>query len=94
MSWFTSLFGGKSAATPSERQGAPVEYKGFVIRPAPYSENGQFQTAGYIDKVIGDETKTHRFVRADRQADFDGAVAFTTMKARQLIDEQGDRLFT
>lgn len=94
MGWFTSLFGRKPSAAPSERQGAPVEYKGFTIRPAPYLEAGQFQTAGYIEKLVDGVVKSHRFVRADRQGDFEAAANFTVMKARQLIDEQGDRLFS
>lgn len=93
MNWFKSFFGGKSSSPPVERQGALVEYKGFTIRPSPYMEAGQYQTAGYIEKTLNGVMKSHRFVRADRQADFDAAVAFTTLKARQLIDEQGEGLF-
>lgn len=93
MSWLKKLFSGGKPGGSQEREAAPVEYKGFTIRPAPYLENGQYQTAGYIDKTVDGAVKTHRFVRADRQADFDGAVSFTTLKARQLIDEQGESLF-
>ena len=94
LGWLGNLFGSKQAPGRAEREAPPVEYKGFTIRPAPYQESGQFQTAGYIDKTIDGVVKTHRFVRADRQPDYDGAVAFTVMKARQLVDEQGERLFS
>lgn len=93
MSWFSKIFGSKASSDTTAREAPSVDYKGFTIRPAPYSESGQFQTAGFIDKMIGDELKSHRFVRADRQADYDAAVAFTVMKARNLIDQQGERLF-
>lgn len=71
-----------------------VEYKGFRIRPAPYPSRGQFQTAGVIEKDFGTETKEHRFVRAETHASKDDAVTFSIAKARQIIDEQGDRLFS
>ena len=43
----------------------PVEYKGFVIRAAPYKNNGHYQTAGVIARDIGGERKEHRFIRAN-----------------------------
>ena len=38
--------------------------------------------------------KKHDFVRADTYASRDDAIAFTITKAKQLIDQQGDRMFT
>jgi hypothetical protein len=70
-----------------------VDYKGFRIRPAPFAEGGQYQTAGVIEKDFPDGTKTHRFIRADKHSGKDDAVAFSVSKAQQIIDEQGDRLF-
>jgi hypothetical protein len=70
-----------------------VEYKGYRIRPAPYSANGQYQTAGYIEKDTPEGIKQHRFIRADTYAGRDDAVAFTIAKAKQIIDQQGDRIF-
>ena len=93
MGWLKNLFAGKENPETTERVAPPIDYKGFTIRPAPYAEAGQFQTAGYIDKLIDGVVKSHRFVRADRQGDYETAVSFTTLKARQLIDEQGERLF-
>jgi hypothetical protein len=37
--------------------------------------------------------KKHEFVRADRYASREDAVAFTITKAKQIIDLQGDRMF-
>ena len=70
-----------------------VEYKGYRIRPAPYRTNGQYQTAGIIEKDAPDGVKSHRFVRADMHQSRDDAIAFTISKAKQIIDLQGDRIF-
>jgi hypothetical protein len=94
MSFWKSLFGGGSSASESEgKPGAPVEYNGFTIRPAPYKAEGQYQTAGIITKEIGGIAKEHRFIRADRHASYDDAVEFSLAKARQIVDQQGERMF-
>ena len=91
MSFWKSLFGGsKGGAEPAAKA---VEYNGFEIVPAPYLEAGQFQTAGVISKVIDGARREFRFVRADRHTGRDEAISFSLSKARQIIDEQGDRLF-
>ncbi len=71
----------------------PVEYKGFVIRAAPYQNDGHYQTAGTIEREIGGVRKEHRFIRADAYAGYDDAVTFTLAKARQIVDLQGDKIF-
>ena len=70
-----------------------VEYKGFRIRPAPYPSKGQYQTAGIIEKDSEGGMKEHRFVRAETHASKDDAVAFAIVKGKQIIDEQGERIF-
>jgi hypothetical protein len=90
MSFLRTLFGG--GAKPA-KAADPVEYKGYVIRAAPFKNNGQYQTAGTIERNIGGERKEHRFIRADAYAGYDDAVSFTINKARQIIDLQGDRIF-
>jgi hypothetical protein len=92
VSFLKRLFGGGSSA-PREVAADPVEHEGFVIRPAPYEEGGQYQIAGTIEKTVAGTTLTHRFIRADRMAGRDEAVAFTILKARQIIDQQGERIF-
>ncbi len=71
-----------------------VEYKGYRIRPAPYRANDQYQTAGTIEKDGPEGVKEHRFVRADTYHSREDAIAFTISKAKQIIDQQGDRIFT
>jgi hypothetical protein len=92
MSFLKSLFGGRSAPAPAP-QGEPVEYKGYVIRAAPFQNGGQYQTAGTIEKEVDGVRKEHRFIRADSHASLDDAMSFSVSKARQIVDLQGDRMF-
>jgi hypothetical protein len=93
MSFWSALFGG-GAAAKAEKVAEAVEYKGYVIRAAPYKNNGHYQTAGSIEREIGGVKKEHRFIRADAYASYDDAVTFTVNKARQIVDLQGERMFT
>ena len=93
MSFWSALFGGRGAAA-AEKVSDPVEYKGYVIRAAPYKNDGHYQTAGTIEREIGGVRKEHRFIRADAYASYDDAVAFTVSKARQIIDLQGEKIFS
>jgi hypothetical protein len=94
VSFFKSLFGlggkqrGNDAATVKR-----AEHKGFVIEAQPYQEGSRFQTAGIISKDVGGMRKQHKFIRADSFATRDEAADFAVSKGRQIVDEQGDRLF-
>jgi hypothetical protein len=93
MSFLKSLFGRRSE--PSQAAPAAsseVDYKGFTIQATPFKEGGQFQTCGVVSKEIDGVRKEHRFIRADRFATLDEAVDFSLSKARQIIDEQGERV--
>lgn len=97
MSWLSRLFGGATPAPGDAGPAKPVaetEHGGCTIRAEPYrAEGGQFQTAGTVVKVVDGETKEHRFVRADRFSSIEDAAQFSLQKGRQIVDEQGDRLF-
>lgn len=93
MSFWKSLFGKSSEQGAAEKAAEPVEYNGFIIRAAPFKDSGQYQTAGTIEKEIGGVKREHRFIRADRHTAYDDAVAFTQSKARQMIDQMGERMF-
>lgn len=92
MSFWKTLFGGAAAPAP-EKVEEPVEHQGFAIRATPFEEGGQFQTCGVISKEIDGQVREHRFIRADRFASRDDAVDVTLRKARQIIDQQGARIF-
>ena len=88
------LFGGGGGRGPGEATpGEAVEYNGFRIRPAPYQNGGQYQTAGTIEKDFPDGTREHRFIRAETHASKDEAATFAIAKGRQIIDERGDKIF-
>jgi hypothetical protein len=91
MSFLSALFGRGAAAT--EKSPEPVEYKGFIIRAAPYKSEGHYQAAGTIEREVDGVRKEHRFIRADAFASYDDAVTFTIGKARQIVDLQGERMF-
>ncbi len=84
---------GSGGGAAEEAAGEAVEYKGFRIRPAPYRAEGQFQTAGVIEKDFPEGMKEHRFVRAEKHASKDDAASFSVTKGQQIIDERGDRIF-
>lgn len=89
MSLFSRLFGGGAAkAEPSAE-----EYEGYRIFPDPIREAGGFRVAARIEKDLDGQTRSHRMVRADTIQDPDEAKAFSLRKAKQVIDEQGDRIF-
>lgn len=92
MSLFKKLFGGGGAASGSSID--PVEHEGYLIAPAPIPEGGQYRICATITKEIGGETKSHRMIRADLLPSVADAVDATLRKARQLIKEQGDSIFT
>lgn len=91
MSFLKKLFGlgggegGAESGKPAASEA--IEYNGFTIRAEPYKEGGQYQTAGVIAQEIDGVMKEHRFVRADRYASLEDAVAFTHAKGKQIVDE-------
>ena len=87
------LAGGGGGSDAGEPPMEAVEYKGYRIRPAPYAAPGGYQTAGVIEKDSSDGVKEHRFVRAETHPSRDDAAAFAVQKGRQIIDQQGDRVF-
>lgn len=94
MSFWKKLFGGGGGESGRESGGAAPsmgqeDYKGFSIRAVQMMNGREFQLAGVIEK----DGKSHEFVRADRFGSRDEAAQITLAKGRQIIDEQGDRLF-
>ncbi len=79
-------------AAPGTR-GPAVEYEGYAIHAIPRRQGSQWLTAGLIAKEFPDGVKEHHFVRAETHASQDDAKAFAVLKAKQIIDERGDKLF-
>jgi hypothetical protein len=93
MSFWKKLFGSGSAGDGPAKVARETTHDGFRIEAMPYAEAGQYQVAGVISKEIDGALKQHRFVRADRFPSLDEAADFSVMKAQQIIDQQGDRIF-
>lgn len=97
MSFLKRLFGiGGSegeAGEPAAIPGKTLEHKGFVVRATPFKQDGQYQTCGVISKEVGGVMKEQKFIRADRFPSQEQAADHALVKGRQVIDEQGERLF-
>lgn len=91
MSFLKRLFGGGTPKAPEPA--ASVEHDGYTITPEPVAEGGEHRVAGRISKVVDGVEKVHAFQRADRFPSRETAVEMTVTKARQIIREQGDRMF-
>ncbi len=93
MSILSKLFGGGRPKAP-EAPAEPSEiYKDFRIFAAPASESAGYRVAARIEKEVAGEVKVHHLMRADTSRSFDEAEALSVRKAKQMIDEQGDRIF-
>ncbi len=88
-----NLFGAGAAGESRQEAGSTVDYKGYTIRPASRRQGSQWLTVGVISKTFDDDVKEHQFIRADTYATKQDADACSILKAKQIIDEQGDKLF-
>ena len=90
MSLLSKLFGGGGAAPEAE----PEEYDGFKITPTPAKEGPRYRIGALIEKEIDGALQSHTLIRADTLDDLQGAKDASVGKAKQLIDQMGDRLFS
>ena len=88
MSLLSRLFGGFSPKNPE-----PVEYEGFRIFPDPIKEAGGFRISARIEKDIDGAVCVHSMIRADTYSSAEVASEAAESKAKQLIDQQGEKIF-
>ena len=93
MSLLKRLFGGGDGSGGGASQPDPEVYKDFTIFPEPAQTQGGYRIGARIEKDVGGELKSHQLIRADVIQTHDEAVEASLGKARQMIDEQGERLF-
>lgn len=94
MSFLKSLFGGKKDEAPAgDKIIGQEDYKGFAIKALEMKAGGEYQLAGLIEKEIAGELKSTKFVRADRIADREQLIVLALSKGRQIVDEQGEKVF-
>ena len=93
MSFWKSLFGGGSSESEARR----ARRSSTTASPSarrPTRPRGNIRPPGSITKDVGGVAKEHKFIRADRHASYDDAVEFSLAKARQIVDQQGERMFS
>ncbi len=88
MSILSKLFGGGSKPEPQAE-----EHDGFRIFAEPQSDSGGFRVAARIEKEINGEMKTHQMIRADVCQSAEEAKTTSILKAKLLIDQQGETIF-
>lgn len=92
MSFLKKLFGGGGGESENTTD-ATEEYEGFKITAQPSSEGGSYRVGALIEKNVDGETRQHTLIRADTIQGLEAAQAASVRKAKQVIDEQGDRIF-
>ncbi|MCS6758852.1 MAG: HlyU family transcriptional regulator [Candidatus Devosia euplotis] len=92
----SKLFGGGSSnAEPAgDKVLGEERHKGFLIKAIEMKAGSELQLAGTIEKEIDGDLKTYRFVRADRMTSRDDLIALASSKGKQIIDEQGEKIFS
>ena len=90
MSILSKLFGRKDAVADTP---AGEDYNGFTIIAAPVKEGATYRLAARIEKDVGGVTKQHQLIRADTFSNLEEATTASRLKAQQMVDQQGDRLF-
>lgn len=93
MSFLKKLFGGGGSENDAPSVAEALEYKGFQIAATPQKDGGQYRLCGTISKDVDGEHKEHKLIRADLFPSADDCSEVTIRKAKQVIDEQGDKLF-
>jgi len=93
MGWLSRLIG-KGDDKGAKPDISPTEFEGFWIKPAPKKQNGNYVTAGYIQRIgESGETEEQYFIRADTHADFESACEHAVFKGQQIIRESGEQIF-
>ena len=93
MSFLKKLFGGGKTPDADASSGPSESHAGFTIVATPYETNGRWQLCGIISREKDGVLQEHRFVRADNFGTRAEAEEMTLFKARQIIDQMGDRIF-
>lgn len=89
MSLLSRLFGG----TPKEAAETFETYQDMRIYPTPIREGKNYRLSARIESDVDGETKSIDVIRADTFQDAEQAASASIAKAKQVIDEQGTRLF-
>jgi len=92
MSFLKKLFGG-GGAEASSKPVEELEHEGYNVATTPIPEGGQYRLSALITKEIDGEVLQHRLIRADLFTNTQDASQAAIRKAKQVISEQGDKMF-
>ncbi|MTI11409.1 HlyU family transcriptional regulator [Curvivirga aplysinae] len=94
MSFFKKLFSSSPKEPEAAKREDPVEYEGVSIVAAPIPAEGkQWRLAGFIVKYTPEGDLEREFIRADVFYSREEAAEFAISKGKQVVDQQGDRIF-
>ena len=94
MSLLSKLFGrGKSSQAATADPEPAATHKGCRIYVKPEKNGAQYRVAARIEKDFGTETKSVHMIRADSFGSLEQANEVSLWKAKQFIDQMGDRIF-
>lgn len=91
MSFLKRLFG--RSTEPAVEAVPATEYQGHVLRSTPQREGQQYRLCGTISQESDGATRTHHLIRADLFMSAEDATEAFLRKARQVVDERGDKLY-
>jgi hypothetical protein len=95
MAGFLKRLFGAPANENSPPSGDPDEvYKDVELFAQPVKEGGQWRVAGALRKQVGDQKVERKFVRADLLPDEDSAKTAALGKAKLIVDQNGDSLWS
>lgn len=94
MSFLSKLFGKKQPENNDEPKVLGEEvYGDYKIEALEWKQDSELLLAGKIYKAFDGVEKEKLFIRSDRMHTKDQAVTSAIAKGKQIIDQDGDRLF-
>ena len=96
LNWLKSILSGGGAEAGQGNGKSAVQheedYGEYHLAISPIKVGGQYRVAGTITR-LDDPEKRYNLIRADLCPSMDIAVDQTLLKARQTVDQLGDRMF-
>ncbi|MFZ1813625.1 MAG: HlyU family transcriptional regulator [Rhizobiaceae bacterium] len=93
MGFFKSLFGFLSRNELPAVAAAEEMHEGYRLIAEPQREGSNYRLCGTITRQMDGTQQSYKLIRADMFTAPDDASAAFFRKARQVIREQGDKLF-
>lgn len=82
--------GAEGPAEIAERE----QYQGYELQARPIREGGYWRVAGRICRSGDPDGPYHEFIRVDTIASHEEVVQLCLTKARQIVDERGERVIS